>query len=181
MDILSRKNKRGRPGESDDESDDGPPPDPDEVVPTPVKKEKDKKTGEAKEVQVSVRKTGEEKSGVHFQGGVTVVRREMLMIIRGEEDEKWEDYEYCDPQVGFMTRFYEVYLLFFSRLKSLRRRLRPYSRMRVANSNVKPILRLCSMISVDDNFVDSALLIYYMLEFVSTDDLMLAACNAWTC
>lgn len=113
MDILSRKNKRGRPGESDDESDDGPPPDPDEVVPTPVKKEKDKKTGEAKEVQVSVRKTGEEKSGVHFQGGVTVVRREMLMIIRGEEDEKWEDYEYCDPQVGFMTRFYEVYLLFF--------------------------------------------------------------------
>lgn len=108
MDILSRKHKRSRGGGSDDDSDDGPPPDPDEVVPAPVKKEKDKKTsGDVKEVQVSVRKAGDEKSGAHLQGGVTAVRREMLMIIRGEEDEKWEDYEYCDHRVGSMIYYHK--------------------------------------------------------------------------
>ncbi|KAH8100619.1 DNA-directed RNA polymerase III subunit Rpc5 [Cristinia sonorae] len=101
MDVLSRKSRRpkGNAG-SDDDSDDGPPPDPDEPAPAPAapKKEK-KKAGEAKEVQVSVRKVVDDK-GLSLGGGLTAVRREMLMAIRSEEDERWEDYEYCDGEAA---------------------------------------------------------------------------------
>lgn len=98
MDILTRKSKRRGAG-SDDDSDEGPPPDPDEPAPAPApKKEKKVVSGEAKEVQVSIRKTADEK-GMPFGGGMTAVRREMLTRIRAEEDEKWDDYEFRGGQV----------------------------------------------------------------------------------
>lgn len=100
MDVLSRKSKRSRGNAgSDDDSDDGPPPDPDEPAPVAAPKKEKKKAGESKEVQVSVRKITDDK-GMTLGGGLTAVRREMLMAIRAEEDEKWEDYEYCDGEVG---------------------------------------------------------------------------------
>lgn len=103
MDILTRRSRR-RAGE-DEDSDEGPPPDPDEPAPLPiVKKEKKVPIGEAKEVQVSVRKAADDK-GISFGGGITAVRREMLMKIRAEEDESWEDYEFHDGQVCSSLEF----------------------------------------------------------------------------
>jgi len=96
LDVLSRKNKRSRAGESDSDSDDGPPPDPDESLPTPPKKEK-KPPGEAKEVHVTARKT-DDAAGLG-QGGMSAVRREMLHIIRTEEEERWETLDFCDVTV----------------------------------------------------------------------------------
>lgn len=97
LDVLSRKNKRSRGGgESDSEIDDGPPPDPDEVAPAPSKKEK-KPTGETKEVHVTARKADD--SGALGQGGMSAVRREMLQTIRAEEEDKWENFEFCDATV----------------------------------------------------------------------------------
>ncbi|KAF9821924.1 hypothetical protein IEO21_00354 [Rhodonia placenta] len=107
MDVLSRKSRRSRAGNgSDDDSDDGPPPDPDEPAPAPAPKKEKKPAGDVKEVQVAVRKTGEQ--GVQFQGGLTAVRREMLMMIHAEEDEKWVDYEYCDGEAAESNDAFEA-------------------------------------------------------------------------
>ncbi|KAF8167961.1 DNA-directed RNA polymerase III subunit Rpc5 [Crassisporium funariophilum] len=95
LDILSRKNKRSRGAGSDSDSDDGPPPDPDEVAPIPLPKKEKRVAGEAKEVHVSARKS-EDQSGINGHGGLSTVRREMLHIIRAEEDELWENLEFCD-------------------------------------------------------------------------------------
>ena len=97
MDMHLRKHRRSRGDDSDD--DDGPPPDPDEPAPAPVPKKEKKPAGDAKEVQVAVRKTGESQ-GLQFQGGLTQIRREMLTMIHAEEDESWEDYEYCGGEVS---------------------------------------------------------------------------------
>jgi len=95
LDILSRKNKRNRGADSDSDSDDGPPPDPDEIAPAvPLKKEK-KAAGEAKEVHVSARKS-DDQSGLGAQGSLSAVRREMLHIIRLEEEEQWENLAFCN-------------------------------------------------------------------------------------
>ncbi|PCH33532.1 hypothetical protein WOLCODRAFT_135179 [Wolfiporia cocos MD-104 SS10] len=96
MDVLNRKSRRRGGDGSDDDSDDGPPPDPDEPAPVPAPKKEKKPALEAKEVQVSVRKADDRSA--QMQGGMTAVRREMLMAIHAEEDEKWEDYEYCDGE-----------------------------------------------------------------------------------
>ncbi|KAF8898594.1 hypothetical protein BD779DRAFT_1607357 [Infundibulicybe gibba] len=95
LDFLSRKNKRRNGYDSD--SDEGPPPDPDEPAPMAIlKKEKDKKaTGDVREVQVSARKL-EDKGGPQGQGGLTAARREMLHLIRTEEDEGWQDIGFYD-------------------------------------------------------------------------------------
>lgn len=98
MDVLTRKTRRRAGADSDEDSDDGPPPDPDEPAPAPAPKKEKKPTGEAKEVQVSVRKTVDDKS-MQLGGGLTAMRREMLMQIRAEEDERWDDYEFCDGEV----------------------------------------------------------------------------------
>ncbi|KAJ3760409.1 DNA-directed RNA polymerase III subunit Rpc5 [Lentinula raphanica] len=97
LDTLSRKNRRRGGDESDSDSDDGPPPDPDEPAPVaaPVKKEK-KAAGEAKEVQVSARRT-DEKAGNLSQ--LSNARKEMLAIIRAEQEESWQNLEFC----GVMT------------------------------------------------------------------------------
>ncbi|EPQ60827.1 hypothetical protein GLOTRDRAFT_29922 [Gloeophyllum trabeum ATCC 11539] len=97
MDVLSRRNKRSRAGD-DSDSDDGPPPDPDEEAPPPVvKKEKKPTPGEAREVQVAARRSDKE-GGQAIQGGLSAVRREMLLMIRAEEEETWEDLEYCEGE-----------------------------------------------------------------------------------
>ncbi|KAJ7431820.1 DNA-directed RNA polymerase III subunit Rpc5 [Mycena galericulata] len=97
LDILSRKNKRSRGGGgSDSDSDDGPPPDPDEPAPAPAPKKEKKPSGDAREVQVTARKS-EDKGGIQpLQGGLSTARREMLIAIRAEEDEAWQDLEFCD-------------------------------------------------------------------------------------
>ncbi|KAI0348655.1 hypothetical protein BDW22DRAFT_1313062, partial [Trametopsis cervina] len=97
MDFLTRKTRRRTGGDSDSDSDDGPPPDPDEPAPPPPPKKEKKSASEAKEVQVSVRKTGDDKT-MQLGGGLTAMRREMLTTIRAEEDEGWVSYEYCDGQ-----------------------------------------------------------------------------------
>ena len=96
LDIVSRKARRSRGGGTDSESDDGPPPDPDEVLPVVTAPKKAKKTAEAKEVQVSARKSGDDKN---FQGGMSAARREMLLAIRTEEDEPWRPVQFCDGEV----------------------------------------------------------------------------------
>jgi DNA-directed RNA polymerase-3 subunit RPC5 len=106
LDVLSRKSRRPRGAGSDSDSDDGPPPDPDEVAPVVIPK-KEKKAGDAKEVHVSARKS-EDQSGPG-QSGLSAVRREMLHIIRTEEDEKWEDLEFCDVMVGILHGMFLVF------------------------------------------------------------------------
>lgn len=91
LDSLSRKNG---PGGNDSDSDDGPPPDPDDPTPAVTTKKTKKPVGDAKEVQVST------KGGSDQQAGMSVVRREMLQIIRNEEDEDWEPLEFCDVTVS---------------------------------------------------------------------------------
>ncbi|KAJ7107634.1 DNA-directed RNA polymerase III subunit Rpc5 [Mycena crocata] len=96
LDILSRKSKRSRGGGSDSDSDDGPPPDPDEPAPAPIPKKEKKPSGEAREVQVTARKS-EDKGGIQpMHGGLSTARREMLIAIRAEEDEAWQELQFCD-------------------------------------------------------------------------------------
>ncbi|KAF8203692.1 DNA-directed RNA polymerase III subunit Rpc5 [Pholiota molesta] len=95
LDVLSRKNRRSRGGGgSDSDSDDGPPPDPDEVAPVVAPKKEKKGTTELREVHVTARKSDDQNGP--GQGGLSAVRREMLHIIRAEEDEKWQDLEFSD-------------------------------------------------------------------------------------
>ncbi|PSR85854.1 hypothetical protein PHLCEN_2v5330 [Hermanssonia centrifuga] len=107
IDTMTRKSKRRGGAGSDDDSDDGPPPDPDEPAPAPVPKKEKKPTGEAREVQVSVRKNADEK-GMQLGGGLTAVRREMLISMRAEEDESWDDYEYCDGEAPESNTIFEA-------------------------------------------------------------------------
>ena len=107
---MSRRTRRSRGGAgSDSETDDGPPPDPDEppVVVTP----KEKKPVDAKEIQVSARKPGEDKGG-NLHGGVSAVRREMLLAIRMEEDEPWQAVEFCDGEVCTQSFLNFIRLIF---------------------------------------------------------------------
>ena len=97
LDVQSRKQKRSRGGD-DSESDDGPPPDPDEPLPVPVTKKEKKPVGEMREVQLTARKVDDKGAGP-VQGALSVVRREMLQVIRVEEDESWKDLRYCDMMV----------------------------------------------------------------------------------
>lgn len=98
LDILSRKSRRRAGDDSDSDSDDGPPPDPDEPVPVTAAKKKEKKAtaGDAKEVQVSARRT-DDKGGNLSQ--LSNARKEMLAIIRAEQDESWQDLQFCGMTV----------------------------------------------------------------------------------
>lgn len=102
LDLLSKKGKRSRHGPgSDSDSDDGPPPDPDDPASQQLfqpKKER-KPTAEAREVQVSAKKT-DDKSGLQpLQGGLSSTRRDILQALRREDEEMWTDLEYHDEQV----------------------------------------------------------------------------------
>lgn len=94
MDHLSRK-KGGRGGDDSGSEDDGPPQDPDEVPVDVTKKEKPEP--QAKEVQVSVRKSMPDEKNV--LGGLSIQRRELLSHIRAEEDDPWEELVYHDGAV----------------------------------------------------------------------------------
>jgi len=91
MDHLSKK-KGGRGGEESGSEDDGPPQYPDEVTLDVVKKEKPEP--QAKEVQVSVRKSMPDEKNV--LGGLSVQRRELLAHIRAEAEDPWEELVYHD-------------------------------------------------------------------------------------
>jgi len=105
LDVMSQKTRRSRgDAGSDEDSDDGPPPDPDEPLPVlTAASKKEKKPLEAKEVQVSARKAMDDKG--NLQGGLSAVRREMLLAIRAEEDEAWQDLEFCDGEVFIFFLF----------------------------------------------------------------------------
>jgi DNA-directed RNA polymerase-3 subunit RPC5 len=50
---------------------------------------------------VSARKSLDDKGGMQpLQGGLSAVRREMLFGIRTEDEEPWEDLEFCDGEVS---------------------------------------------------------------------------------
>lgn len=105
LDVISRKSRRSRGvngAEGDSDSDDGPPPDPDDPTPAaPVVRKEKRPMPESKEVQVTAKKTSEDKTGTQqFQGGLSQVRREMLMMIRQENEEPWEELDYCDGEVN---------------------------------------------------------------------------------
>ena len=129
IDVLTRKSKRRGGNDSGDDSDDGPPPDPDEPAPPPAAKKEKKPVGEAREVQVAVRKSAEDRGGMPFGGGLTAMRREMLMSLRAEEDEKWDDYEYCDGEVRVVGCLYLMsrYKYFIHRHTSRTKLSKPYS------------------------------------------------------
>ncbi|KAM5538164.1 hypothetical protein V8D89_008051 [Ganoderma adspersum] len=105
MDMHLRKSRRTRGGDDSDD-DDGPRPDPDEQPPAPALKKEKKPAGEAKEVQVAVRKTAESQ-GLQFTGGMTQIRRDMLTLMHAEEDENWEDYEYCGGETAEANEAFE--------------------------------------------------------------------------
>lgn len=96
LDALSKKNKRTG-ADDDSDSDDGPPLDPDEPPPAVQASKKEKKqAGEAKEVQVTARKALDDKNTGSMQGGLSASRRDMLALIRAEEDDVWQNFEFCD-------------------------------------------------------------------------------------
>ncbi|EKM60963.1 uncharacterized protein PHACADRAFT_110888 [Phanerochaete carnosa HHB-10118-sp] len=105
MDILTRKTRRRAGASSDEESDEGPPPDPDEPAPAPAPK-KEKKAVDAKEVQVAI-KRNEDKT-MQLGGGLTAMRREMLITLRAEEDERWEDIQYYDGEAPECNEAFET-------------------------------------------------------------------------
>jgi hypothetical protein len=106
LDILSRKTKRPRADAgTDSESDDGPPPDPDEPASAPSPKHRDKNfLSEAREAQVTARKA-EDKGGPQMFGGLSTVRREILSMVRAEDEEHWQDLEFCGLEVPARRSF----------------------------------------------------------------------------
>jgi len=105
MDHLSRK-KGGRGGEDSGSEGDGPPQDPDEAATEATNKEKPEP--QAKEVQVSVRKSMPDEKNV--LGGLSVQRRELLSHIRAEEDDPWEELVYYDSMSGESREAFESLL-----------------------------------------------------------------------
>ena len=144
MDALTRKSRRRGGGFSDDESD-GPPPDPDEPAPPPAAKKDKKPSEDAKEVQVAVRKSGDDR-GMGFGGGLTAVRREMLTAIRAEEDERWENYDYHDREVSFTLYVYTFSSRIITRTRTLVRRLTPcFLSPRTHSIALRPLLQCCQI------------------------------------
>lgn len=63
----------------------------------PKKKEKKASVAEAKEVQVSARRAADDKAGNLSQ--LSNAKREMLAIIRAEQDESWQNLDFCGIEV----------------------------------------------------------------------------------
>jgi hypothetical protein len=100
----------------------------------------DKRLADAKEVHVSTRKV-EDKGNVPYpQGGLTAVRREMLLALRTEEEEKWEDLEFYDADVCTFLEYSSAKHLthaFFCSQPNLRQSLDPFSRRARTLSNAR--------------------------------------------
>ncbi|KAI0002049.1 DNA-directed RNA polymerase III subunit Rpc5 [Russula vinacea] len=107
LDALNRKSRRSRGTDSDADSSDGSPPDPDEASPVSSPKKAKKAAGEAKDVQVAARKA-EEKGSRDLQGGLSAMRREMLLSLRAEEDEEWQALAYHGPESAESSEAYEA-------------------------------------------------------------------------
>ncbi|KAI0304912.1 DNA-directed RNA polymerase III subunit Rpc5 [Russula brevipes] len=107
LDALSSKSRRSRGADSDSDSGDASPPDPDDISPGTVHKKAKKAVGEAKEVQVVARKA-EEKGGRDLQGGLSTMRRELLMSLRAEEEEEWQGLAYHSPESAESSEAYEA-------------------------------------------------------------------------
>ncbi|HEV7735897.1 MAG TPA: hypothetical protein VGO47_00775, partial [Chlamydiales bacterium] len=77
--------------------------DPDDPVsgpPSIVKRQK--QPSESREVQVVAKKTSEDKTGGQsFQGGISQTRRDMLIMLRDEAEEPWQELTFCDGEVCF--------------------------------------------------------------------------------
>lgn len=127
LDVIAKhQSSREKRRDSDDESDD-PAPDPDEPTPVVAPPKKEKKTLEAREVQVTARKV-EDKGGPSM-GGMSQLRRDMLTRMRTEHQEEWERLEWCDAEVRtpyllLSIRKNSFYRLFF--LYSTQILLRPW-------------------------------------------------------
>lgn len=102
LDVLARKSRPRRQGGAGSDSDDGPPPDPDEPAAPPPTKSKSKSAPEAREVQLSAKKANDDKFA-QSMGSLTQVRKDILMTLRQEAEETWEDWEYCDADVSCVT------------------------------------------------------------------------------
>lgn len=107
LDALTRLSKRRGGAGFDSDSDDGPPPDPDEPAHVSAPKKERNPVVDAKDVQVSARKS-EDKGGQNLTGGLSTVRREMLMAVRAEEDEEWQDFHYHDGETADCEEAYEA-------------------------------------------------------------------------
>lgn len=94
MDHLSKK-KGVRGGDDSGSEDGGPPQDPDDVAAEVIKKEKP--GPQAKEVQVSVRKSMPDEKNI--LGGLSIQRRDLLAHIRAEEEDPWDELVYYDVVV----------------------------------------------------------------------------------
>ncbi|KAI0307779.1 DNA-directed RNA polymerase III subunit Rpc5 [Multifurca ochricompacta] len=105
--YLDALNRRSRGADSASDSDDGPPPDPEEVSPISAPQKIKRLIAEAKEVQVAARKA-EEKGGQNLQGGLSTIRREMLMALRAEEEEEWQDLTYHGIESAESREAYEA-------------------------------------------------------------------------
>ncbi|KAI5991640.1 DNA-directed RNA polymerase III subunit Rpc5 [Pisolithus albus] len=95
LDLTSRKSGRSKGGAGTDSDSDDYPPDPDEPVPVVAAAKKEKKPAEGKEVQMSARKLVEDRNN-SIQGGMSAIRREMLLAMRAVEEEPWQAIEFCD-------------------------------------------------------------------------------------
>lgn len=109
LDAATSKKRKGANDEDDSDESDGPPPDPDEApsIPTlPKKRERKIDPTDMKEVQVAARKTDTEPTGRGGSGagggaqGLSLVRREMLQMLRTEEDEGWQGFDFYPPEVS---------------------------------------------------------------------------------
>lgn len=96
LDVLS-KNSRPRRSNDEDDEDEGPPPDPDDPQPAqPPPKKVKKGSSNAKEVTVTTRRAGE--SGEDL-GGLSSLRRELILKRRKERDEPWRPLAWHDEEV----------------------------------------------------------------------------------
>jgi DNA-directed RNA polymerase-3 subunit RPC5 len=112
LDVVNRRTTSRRRGAGSDSESEGPPPDPDlEPLLVPPSKEREKKEKEkerslkeAREVQVTTRRSegGASSSGgstqISFPGGLSGTRREMLLQMREEAESRWENLKWCDVE-----------------------------------------------------------------------------------
>jgi DNA-directed RNA polymerase-3 subunit RPC5 len=66
---------------------------------------------------VTARKT-DDKSGNQTVGGLSAIRREMLNIIREEQEEQWQNLDYKGPQVCILYNCRAYFTLTYSLLQA---------------------------------------------------------------
>jgi len=94
LDVLATKEKESRRGKDYDEDDDE------------EGEEAESRTTKARDVRevIGTVKMGSDKDGF---GGMSVVRKEMLTLLRDEKEEKWHDLEWNDANTERASELYE--------------------------------------------------------------------------